>query len=137
MPKSQAKQLQVSKDVDLARIAASAAAGDDSAAGMLRDYLLERHPLQTHEFGTFMRVGLSYMVRTVSDYFTGTVVAQTATEILLGEAAWVPDMGRFMQALETGNFKEVEPCPDGEVVVARQSIVSYLRLRTAPPTKQK
>ncbi len=135
--RAQAKQLQISKDADLAKLAVAVAAGDEAAAGMLRDCLLERYPLQTYEFGTFMHDGLPYMVRTVSDYFTGIVVAQTATEILLGEAAWVPDMGRFMNALETGDFEEVEPCPDGEVVVARQSIVSYLRLRVPLPRTQK
>ena len=140
--KAQAKQLTVSRDRDLAKLAMATAAGDDAAEKMLRDLLLERYPLQNHEFGTFMRVGLPYMVRTVSDYFTGVVLAQTASEILLGSAGWVPDMGRFTDALSANDqeqaFNEVEPVPDpAEWVVCRQSVVSYGVLPWQPPRNQK
>lgn len=63
-----------------------------------------------------LRVGNSVFIRTVTNYYTGRVVGVTKSEILLTDAAWVADTGRFADFLKTGNANEVEPYPDGMVV---------------------
>ena len=36
---------------------------------------------------------------------------------------WIADDGRFSEAMKTGNYSEVEPFPDGRVLIGRGSIV--------------
>lgn len=44
-------------------------------------------------------------------------------EIVLEDAAWIADTGRFSDALTSMSFQEVEPFPDGKVIVGRGSVV--------------
>ena len=60
-------------------------------------------------------VGKIYHIRTVSMIDTGRLVAVYDKEIVLEDAAWIADTGRFTQALATATFSEVEPFPDGKV----------------------
>lgn len=67
-------------------------------------------------------------IRTVTYHFTGEIVRETDTEVVLTKAAWVADSGRFMQAMATGVFLEVEPYPDAfEVVVFKGAITDMVR----------
>ena len=59
--------------------------------------------------------GSSVIIRTVTYYYTGEVVAVSDHWILLKNAAWIADSGRWSEALRTGVLSEVEPYPDGEV----------------------
>jgi len=68
-------------------------------------------------------VGKNVFIRTVTMHFTGKLVRVTDGELVLKDAAWVADSGRFHQALVTGDLHEVEPYPDGEVVVSRGGII--------------
>ena len=67
-------------------------------------------------------IGAAYLVRTVTHYYTGRLKAVTAGELVLGEAAWIPDTGRFSGALATGELREAEPYPD-VAIVSRGAIV--------------
>jgi hypothetical protein len=69
-----------------------------------------------------LKVGEAYLIRTVTHYYTGRVKAVSTTDITLGEAAWIPDTGRYHEALKTGHLNRVEPYPD-EVIVATGAIV--------------
>lgn len=64
--------------------------------------------------------GSAYFIRTVTYHLTGRVrEVQRVGEayfLVLDEAAWIADSGRFMQALKDGVLKEVEPVPDGTLV---------------------
>jgi len=51
-------------------------------------------------------------------------------------AAWIPDTGRFADALGKATFGEVEPFPAGKVVIGRGSIVDCCRLAGDPPRDQ-
>ena len=63
-------------------------------------------------------------IRTVTHYYTGRVVEETAREIVLDLAAWIADTGRFSEAMRTGSVSKVEPYPDGVLVrVQRGAIV--------------
>ena len=65
----------------------------------------------------------NYLIETVTKYFLGKLVAVTAQELVLDEASWVVDTGRYNEALKAGSVSEVEPCP-GRVLIGRGSIVA-------------
>lgn len=75
-------------------------------------------------------------LRTASMIDVGVLVAVTEKELVLKDAAWVADTGRFTQALATGNFSEVEMFPKGTVIVGRAWVVDACALPSLP-TKQK
>ena len=57
-------------------------------------------------------IGQTVFIRTVTLYYTGRVENVTDTDIVLSEAAWIADTGRFHGMLTTGECSEVEPYPD-------------------------
>ena len=67
-------------------------------------------------------VGDNIFIRTVTYHYTGKIAAITPGEIVLADAAWIADSGRFHTALATGTLSEVEPYPAG-VVISRGAIV--------------
>lgn len=69
------------------------------------------------------QVGKNYFIRTVTMIQTGRLVGVTQQELILEDAAWIADTGRFHEALKTGKFSEVEPYPDGKVIVGRGSVI--------------
>ena len=74
-------------------------------------------------------IGKIYLIRTVTMIDVGRVVAVYPTEIVLEEACWVADTGRFAQAVATAEFGETEPFPDGRVIVGRGSIVDSVQIK--------
>lgn len=56
------------------------------------------------------------LVHTPTMYWSGRIVSQEADSIILEDAAWIADTGRYADAFETGRFNEVEPVP-GRVVI--------------------
>lgn len=67
-------------------------------------------------------IGKNYFIRTVTHHLTGRLTKVTAKELVLADAAWIADDGRFHDALKTGKLSEVEPFP-GEVIVGRGSLI--------------
>ena len=72
-------------------------------------------------------VGQCVFIRTVTMHYTGRLIRVTAGELVLEDAAWVADSGRFHQALMTGALNEVEPVPPGEVVGPRGALIDVSR----------
>lgn len=68
-------------------------------------------------------IGQSVIVRTVTFIYTGRLVAAQDGILLLEDAAWVADSGRWAGALRTGQLDEVEPYPDGPVAVSAGAMV--------------
>ena len=68
------------------------------------------------------KVGESVFIRTVTHHQAGRIVSIGRDWVLLDEAAWIADDGRFHEALAKGVFKEVEPVP-GLCMVGRGAIV--------------
>jgi hypothetical protein len=68
-------------------------------------------------------VGEKYLIRTVTMIVTGRLVSFGEQELVLEEAAWIADTGRFNHAVKTGSFNEVEPFGDNPVIVGRGSII--------------
>ena len=67
-------------------------------------------------------IGNSVLIRTVTYFYTGRIVSVDRDEIVLKDAAWVAETGRFSNALTTGALGEVEPYPD-LVSVSRGAVV--------------
>lgn len=83
------------------------------------------------------KIGSAYLIRTVTMIQTGRLVAIDEHELVLEDAAWIADTGRFSDALRVGSFVEVEPFPDGEVIVGRGSIIDACPLPFALPREKK
>jgi hypothetical protein len=58
-----------------------------------------------------LRVGNNVIIRMVTMIQTGHIEALTDLEVVLSDAAWVADTGRFHNALVSGSLNEVEPFP--------------------------
>lgn len=82
------------------------------------------------------KIGEVYLIRTVTMIDTGRVVHVTAQEIVLTEAAWIADTGRFSDALKKAEFSEVEPFPDGEVIVNRAAVIDACRIERSPRSQK-
>jgi len=84
----------------------------------------------------FWCVGKAYFIRTVTMHLIGNLTAINEKEMLLGNAVWVADSGRFHDALKTGKLNEVEPFVN-PVIVNRASVVDATIWQHAVPTDQK
>ena len=74
-------------------------------------------------------VGKNVIIRTVTMIQVGRLVGVTPHELVLEDAAWVADTGRFSSALSTGNVGECEPFPDGVVLVGRGAVIDACEWR--------
>ena len=83
------------------------------------------------------KVAKPYFIRTVTHHYTGKLTKVTAKEIVLTDCAWIADDGRFATALEKGEFNEVEPFPEGDVIVGRGAILDAHVIRFGLPREQK
>lgn len=81
------------------------------------------------------KIGQAYHIRTVTHYWTGRLAAVTAQELVLEEAAWIADTGRFADFFTEGP-NEVEPI-DGPVIIGRGAIVDAQEWTIALPRSQK
>jgi len=77
---------------------------------------------------TAFEIGKNYLIRTVTMIDTGRVVAVNEQEIVLEDAAWIADTGRFADALKKCDYDEVEPFPSGRVIVGRGSIIDAVQI---------
>lgn len=83
-------------------------------------------------------IGKNYLIRTVTMIDTGRLVGVTPQELILEDAAWIADTGRFSDALANKiPFNEVEPFPPGRVVIGRGSIVDAVQITFPLPREKK
>ena len=70
------------------------------------------------------QIGKNYFIRTVTHHLTGKLIKVTSKELVLVNAAWIADDGRFNEAIKDGKLNEVEPFPDGlEVIIGRGALI--------------
>lgn len=81
-------------------------------------------------------IGKAYLIRTVTMIQTGRLVKVTDKELVLEEAAWIADTGRFSDALVSLNFTEVEPFPDGLVIIGRGAIIDAVSVASTQRVKK-
>jgi len=112
---------------------------DNLTVGQLKELgsMFGRTPqLNVHE--SFFEVGKNYFIRTVTHHHTGRCIRVAPTFIVLIDAAWIADDGRFANAMLTGDFSEVEPYPDGaEVCVSLGALIDAVECKYPLPKEQK
>ena len=81
-------------------------------------------------------IGMPYQIRTVTYGYTGIVTAVTNSEVVLSDASWIADTGRFEEYArgELPDSAEVEPFPRGSVIIGRGAIIDA-SVRPNPPRK--
>ena len=79
--------------------------------------------------------GKSYFIRTVTYHLVGKVKKIVGNFIVLGNASWVADSGRFMNAIRDGTLSEVEPV--GEAMVNMEAITDAFPWKHKLPDEQK
>ena len=77
---------------------------------------------QNEKVGAWI-VGKNYLVRTVTMYWVGRLTAIDAAEMVLSDASWVADTGRFNECLSSGVFGELEHLHGESVIVGRGALV--------------
>lgn len=81
-------------------------------------------------------VGGKYLFRTVTYFATGRVKDIIGDFLILEDAAWVADTGRFQQAIMEGTLNEVEPV-DVLMRINLNAIVDAFDWKHELPRKQK
>ena len=81
------------------------------------------------------KIGEKYLVRTVTYFSLGQLERIEGDFLVLSQASWVADTGRFTQALEKGSLSEIEIT--GECFVNINSIVDAFPWKHALPKEQK
>ena len=84
---------------------------------------------------TPFEVGKSYFIRTVTYHLVGKLDKIVGNMMVLSEASWVADSGRFMNAIKDGTLDEVEPV--GIVYVNINAITDMFPWEHSLPTEQK
>ncbi len=82
------------------------------------------------------KVGEKYLIRTVTMIQLGRVKQITGRSILLENACWVADTGRFSESLKDGTLKEVEMFAS-DAIVSFGAIVDATIWTNDLPTKTK
>jgi len=81
-------------------------------------------------------IGKNYFVRTVTHYLTGRVLRVTQQEIVVEDAAWIADTGRFSDSIRNAEFIEVEPYPPGEVIIGRGAVIDAVQISELPKVQK-
>jgi hypothetical protein len=76
-----------------------------------------------------------WFIRTVTYHLIGRIVGRVDGFLLLKDASWVADSGRFMQAIKNGTLNEVEPV--GDAVVNIGTITDAFPWTHGLPSSQK
>jgi hypothetical protein len=92
-------------------------------------------PKQTESATCPFEVGKSYFIRTVTYHLVGKVASVVGTFLVLSDASWVADSGRFMQAIKNGTLNEVEPV--GDAIVNFSAVTDAFPWVHSLPEKQK
>ena len=85
---------------------------------------------------TAFEIGKSYLIRTVTNFYTGRLIKIFDNELVLETSAWIADTGRYYDALKKGILNEVEPIV-GDCIVCRGSIVDAVEWKWDLPEVQK
>ena len=77
-------------------------------------------------------VGEKVFIRTVTHYLTGQIKDIVGKFLILKDAAWIADTGRFMECIEKGNINECEPVTSDVRVNTDTIVDSYQWLFDLP-----
>lgn len=89
-------------------------------------------PIKMNETNGPWQIGKSYLIRTVTMIDTGVLVGVGDKELVLEEAAWIADTGRFSEAIAKAEFNEVEPFPKGRIIINRSCVIDAVEMIKVP-----
>lgn len=106
---------------------------DEMKVGDLREVasLIGSAPKGVRDPGPW-NIGGLYLIRTATYAQSGRLVAVYDQELVLEDAAWIADTGRFADAVASGNFAEVEPFGAGRVIVGRAALIDAVEIPRLP-----
>jgi hypothetical protein len=88
--------------------------------------------------GEFAQIGKKYYFRSVTHHYVGLLVGITEKEFAITNASWVADSGLWSEAIATGSLSEIEPYPEGQlVVINRMAGCDYTEWNHELPTERK
>lgn len=99
----------------------------------IKDQLLEEEQIDISSLDDL--VGKKFFFRTVTYHMTGKVIKKIGNILELEDAAWIPDSGRFQQAIIDGDLNEVEPV--GKAFVNLSTVVDFFPWKHKLPKEQK
>lgn len=70
-------------------------------------------------------------IRTVTYHYTGLLSDERDGLLILHDAAWIPNSGRFSDALQSCRFLEVEPFPN-QVGINADTVVDITTIKKLP-----
>ena len=79
--------------------------------------------------------GEKLFIRTITMYYVGRVVKVSNKIIEMDECSWIPDTGRFHNAMKSGILNEIEPV--GKVYLNADSIIDMIPWKHDLPKDQK
>ena len=82
-------------------------------------------------------VNKTVFVRSFPFHYIGVLEAIYPRELVLSKVSWIADSGRWADALQNGELDEVEPYPDGPVIVPRGNICDVSLWLHQLPREQK
>jgi len=80
-------------------------------------------------------IGKKFFFRGVTYHLLGKVKKKVGSFLMLEDASWIADSGRFMQTIKEGIVKEVEPV--GEAFINLEAVVDFFPWIHELPTVQK
>lgn len=81
-------------------------------------------------------VGEAWFFRTVTHHHTGRIKEICGKFLVLEDAAWIADDGRFRDCIEYGTPAEVEPI-EGEFILNTDSLVDATKWKHPLPREQR
>ncbi len=81
-------------------------------------------------------MGEKVFIRTVTHYHLGKIVDVTPSFVVLTDASWIADTGRFSEMLANGTINELEPYSDN-AHVSRGAIIDHTPWRHSLPRERK
>lgn len=81
-------------------------------------------------------VGKQYFVQTVTYFYLGQLSAEYGDTIVLSNASWIPDTGRYNEFISGQEPKEVEPCKN-PVIIHKGALLSATLWEGTLPNKPK
>jgi hypothetical protein len=107
---------------------------DDLTIGQLKEIqsltgtTKEKHPY---------KIGQAYLIRTITMIYTGRLLEVYPQELVIEDAAWIPETARWADTCKNGNVNECEPYPEGKVIIGRGAILDVCEWNTELPRGQK
>ena len=99
----------------------------------IKDQLLEEESIDISDLKEL--VGKKLFLRTVTYHMLGKVEKLIGRILVLSNASWVADSGRFMNAIKDGTLDEVEPV--GNWFVNLDTVTDFGVWKHPLPTEQK